>query len=154
MVMGEKILVEAIKEGTVIDHIPAGRGMDILRVFKLAQLGKRITVGFNLISKDHGVKDLIKIEDISFSEKEANKLSLLVPEATVNVIENYQVSKKYQLSLPETAEDIFSCPNSNCASHTEPVKSFFYLRKNKSAIKLKCKFCEKSFAQEIFSQQF
>ena len=151
--MQEKILVEAIKDGTVIDHIPAGQGMTILRLFKLAQLGKRVTVGFNLSSRGQGCKDLIKIEDVLFSDKDANKLALLIPDATVNVIENYKVSIKHQLEQPETIENVFSCPNSNCASHSEPVNSFFHLKKTQSETKLKCKYCEKSFSLEIFSRQ-
>ena len=152
MVMQEKILVEAIKEGTVIDHIPAGQGMTILRLFKLAQLGERVTIGFNLTSKDHGFKDLIKIEHVHFSDKQANQLALLAPKATVNVIENFGVVKKLQLELPETIEDIFSCPNSNCASHTEPVKSFFYVKQTSKGTRLKCKFCAKGFSREIVSE--
>ena len=149
----QKILVQAIKDGTVIDHIPAGHGMMILHLFKLAQLGERVTVGFNLTSKTHQQKDLIKIEHVHFSPRQANQLALLAPNATVNVIENYKVIKKHQLQLPDIIEDIFSCPNSNCASHTEPVNSFFYVKESSKGTKLQCKYCEKSFSREIVSEQ-
>ncbi|WP_434779491.1 aspartate carbamoyltransferase regulatory subunit [Neisseria sp. Ec49-e6-T10] len=148
----QKILVEAIKDGTVIDHIPAGHGLTILRLFKLGQLGHRVTVGFNLSSHNNVGKDLIKVENIHFSDEQANKLALLAPKATVNVIENYTVVKKHQLELPDSIESVFSCPNSNCASHTEPVNSFFYVKKRNSETKLKCKYCEKAFSQDIMTE--
>jgi len=141
--------VEALKEGTVIDHIPAGQALTILRLFKLDQLGQRVTVGFNLNSRHMGAKDLIKVENVHFSDTQANELALFAPQATVNVIENFEVSKKLHLESPEVIEDIFSCPNSNCATHNEPVKSYFYVKSSQSGTKMQCKYCEKTFARDM-----
>lgn len=141
--------VEALKEGTVIDHIPAGQGLTLLRLFKLDQMGERINVGFNLSSKHMGAKDLIKVENVHFTDEQANEIALFAPNATVNVIENFKVIKKHHLQLPEIIENIFSCPNSNCASHNEPVKSLFYVKKTHDETNLQCKYCEKVFSRGI-----
>ncbi|MDF0604398.1 aspartate carbamoyltransferase regulatory subunit [Neisseriaceae bacterium TC5R-5] len=144
--------VEALKQGTVIDHIPAGHGLKILRLFKLAETGERVTVGLNLSSRHMGAKDIIKVENIALSAEQANELALFAPQATVNVIDHFEVLKKYKLSLPETIEGIFSCPNSNCITHKEPVSSFFYVKSQLSDTKMKCKYCEKVFTRDIVAE--
>lgn len=144
----KQLIVEAIANGTVIDHIPAGQGVNILHHFQLDKLGKRITVGFNLITHQGTYKDLIKIEDVRFSPEEANRLALLAPSATVNVIEDYTVVQKMRLSLPETIVGLFRCPNQNCASHNEPVISRFTVKSSAESTKLKCHYCEKTYPSE------
>ena len=141
--------VEAIQNGTVIDHIPAGRGLAILRQFKLLHYGSAVTVGFNLPSKTQGSKDIIKISGVHLDEKAANRLALFAPEATVNVIEDFKVVQKMQLSLPDTISEVLRCPNTNCASHGEPVKSRFYVRKQAGQTKLKCHYYEKTFPRDF-----
>jgi aspartate carbamoyltransferase regulatory subunit len=141
--------VEALKEGTVIDHIPAGQGLKILRLFELAETGNRVTVGLNLSSRHMGSKDIIKVENIELTKDQANELALFAPKATVSLIKNFEVVKKHQLEMPEVIQDIFSCPNSNCISHNEPVQSFFYVKAQPQDIKMKCKYCEKVFSKDI-----
>ena len=136
--------VEAIENGTVIDHIPAGFGLAILRHFKLDESGNRITVGFNLKGK-RGNKDLIKIQNVHFTDTEAAQIALFAPTATVNVIENFQVAKKIKPTLPEKVEGIFQCPNDNCASHGEPVVGTFTVKSAKGEPRFKCFFCEKTY---------
>ncbi len=151
--MNEKQLsVEAIENGTVIDHIPAGLGLAILRQFKLLHHGSAVTVGFNLPSKRAGSKDIIKIKEVVFTQADANRLALFAPDATVNLIENFQVVAKLPLTLPETIGEVFVCPNRNCASHGEPVKSRFYVRRTTGQVKLKCHYCEKTFPREIVTE--
>ena len=89
----KKLSVEAIENGTVIDHIPAGLGLTILRQFKLLHYGNAVTVGFNLPSQSQGCKDIIKIKDVMFNEHDANQLALFSPNAVVNQIENFRVVK-------------------------------------------------------------
>ncbi|RRJ83198.1 aspartate carbamoyltransferase regulatory subunit [Aestuariirhabdus litorea] len=147
--MANKLQVEAIKTGTVIDHIPAGQGIKILKQLHLVDLKEKITVGFNLPSKDLELKDLIKVENRLFTEAEANQLSLFAPSATINVIENYVVKSKFNMSIPEVVEAVFDCPNSNCISHTEPVNSYFTVKQKANDVQMKCKYCEKSFSKDI-----
>ncbi|MDO4693682.1 MAG: aspartate carbamoyltransferase regulatory subunit [Eikenella sp.] len=148
----QKLSVEAIKDGTVIDHIPAGLALAILRQFKLLHYGNAVTVGFNLPSGRHGHKDIIKITGVQMDDHTANRLALFAPEATVNVIEHFEVVRKMQLKLPDTISEVFRCPNPNCASHGEPVKSRFYVRPGSGQTKLKCHYCEKTYARESVAE--
>ena len=150
--MQKQMSVEAIENGTVIDHIPAGLGLSILRQFHLLQYGNAVTVGFNLPSKTQGSKDIIKITGVQFDDDAANRLALFAPEATVNIIHNFQVVDKKQLELPETIATVFRCPNANCASHGEPVSSLFYVRTKNHQTKLKCHYCEKTFARQSVTE--
>ncbi|WP_312266277.1 aspartate carbamoyltransferase regulatory subunit [Neisseria sp.] len=148
----KQLSVEAIETGTVIDHIPAGLGLSILNQFKLLDYGSAVTVGFNLPSKTQGSKDIIKIKEVLFDEKSANRLALFAPEATVNLIENFQVVRKLHLKMPDTISEVFRCPNPNCASHGEPVKSRFYVRQHQGQTRLKCHYCEKTFPREVATE--
>ena len=148
----KKLSVEAIENGTVIDHIPAGLGLTILRQFKLLHYGSAVTVGFNLPSKTQGSKDIIKITGVWLGDNAANRLALFVPEAVVNTIDHFKVINKRRLTLPDEIAEVFRCPNTNCASHGEPVKSRFYVRKQSGQTKLKCHYCEKTFSRDSVAE--
>lgn len=150
--MKKQLQVEAIAQGTVIDHIPAGQGIKILKFFDLSTTAQRITVGINLPTNYGSSKDLIKIANTAFDEEQANQLALFAPQATINVIEDFEVVKKFKVAIPESIRGIFACPNANCISHSEPVESHFYVRSHQQNIKLKCHYCEKSFSQEFFKE--
>lgn len=147
-----KLSVEAIEKGTVIDHIPAGKGLIILRQFKLLHYSSAVTVGFNLPSKTQGSKDIIKITGVWLDENAANRLALFAPEAVVNTIDHFKVINKRRLTLPDEIAEVFRCPNTNCASHGEPVKSRFYVRKQSGQTKLKCHYCEKTFSRDSVAE--
>ncbi|KIC08647.1 aspartate carbamoyltransferase regulatory subunit [Neisseria sp. HMSC071C03] len=147
-----KLSVEAIEKGTVIDHIPAGKGLIILRQFKLLHYGSAVTVGFNLPSKTQGSKDIIKITGVWLDDNAANRLALFAPEAVVNTIDHFKVINKRRLTLPDEIAEVFRCPNTNCASHGEPVKSRFYVRKQSGQTKLKCHYCEKTFSRDSVTE--
>ncbi|GIC78422.1 aspartate carbamoyltransferase regulatory subunit [Moritella sp. F3] len=152
MIKEHKLQVEAIKNGSVIDHIPANLGIKILKLFNLEDSNQRVTVGLNLPSSELGHKDLIKIENVFLNEDQANQLALYAPHATVNQIENYDVSKKLKLALPQKVTAVFACPNSNCITHNEPVNSSFAVIARNEIVQLKCKYCEKSFSREIMTE--
>ena len=147
-----KLSVDAIEKGTVIDHIPAGKGLIILRQFKLLHYGSAVTVGFNLPSKTQGSKDIIKITGVWLDDNAANRLALFAPEAVVNTIDHFKVINKRRLILPDEIAEVFRCPNTNCASHGEPVKSRFYVRKQSGQTKLKCHYCEKTFSRDSVTE--
>ena len=147
-----KLSVEAIEKGTVIDHIPAGKGLIILRQFKLLHYGSAVTVGFNLPSKTQGSKDIIKITGVWLDDNAASRLALFAPEAVVNTIDHFKVINKRRLTLPDEIGEVFRCPNTNCASHGEPVKSRFYVRKQSGQTKLKCHYCEKTFSRDSVAE--
>lgn len=146
-----QLQVEAIHNGTVIDHIPAGQGIKILQLFGLVQTHEKITVGLNLPSRALGAKDIIKVENTRLSAAQANQLALFAPQATVNLIEDFEVVEKLQLHLPEKVEGVFSCPNSNCISHNEPVASKFRVRAVDGQVRFRCRYCEKSFHRDMMA---
>ncbi|UJF19097.1 aspartate carbamoyltransferase regulatory subunit [Vibrio sp. SS-MA-C1-2] len=153
MLKEKKLQVEAIKNGTVIDHIPAYVGVKILKLFKLHKSDERITIGLNLPSSALGAKDIIKIENVFITEAQANQLALYAPDATVNQIDNYNVVKKLPLHLPPQVVGVFECPNTNCITHGEPVESSFNVLTKKESTQLKCKYCEKVFSREIMTER-
>ncbi|CDH07398.1 aspartate carbamoyltransferase, regulatory subunit (allosteric regulation) [Xenorhabdus bovienii str. oregonense] len=148
MTQDHQLQVEAIKCGTVIDHIPAHIGFKLLSLFKLTETDQRITIGLNLPSNQLGRKDLIKIENTFLTEQQANQLAMYAPHATVNNIENYEVVKKVPINLPEQIDSILVCPNSNCISHNEPVESSFYVIPTANDVIVRCKYCEKEFDRQ------
>lgn len=144
-----KLQVEAIKRGTVIDHIPAQVGFKLLTLFQLTETEQRITIGLNLPSREQGRKDLIKIENTFLTNEQVNQLALYAPHATVNRIDDYVVVGKSRPNLPERIDKVLVCPNTNCISRSEPVYSSFAVKKRGEDISLKCKYCEKEFAHHV-----
>lgn len=142
-----KMQVEAIKAGTVIDHIPKHIGFKLLSLFRLTEIEQRITIGFNLPSKKLGKKDLIKIENIFLNDDQINQLAIYAPCATVNYINEYNLIGKIFPTLPKKIDRILICPNSNCISHKNFIHSCFFFKKDN--IHLKCKYCEKEFLKNI-----
>lgn len=145
------LLVAAIKNGTVIDHIPAGQALKIIRVLNLAAHQKLVTVGLNLPSRFMGLKDLIKVAERELTPDEANQVAILAPLATINIIKNYQVAKKFRVKIPEKIERLLACPNPKCVTNHEPTGSSFLISAPaKKDIKLQCRYCEKVFAPADF----
>ncbi len=139
MTHDNKLQVEAIKRGTVIDHIPAQIGFKLLSLFKLTETDQRITIGLNLPSGEMGRKDLIKIENTFLSEDQVRinwHCMRRKPRLTVSTTMKWWVNRAPV--CPERIDNVLVCPNSNCISHAEPVSSSFAVRKRANDIALKC----------------
>ncbi len=146
----DKLLVEAIANGTVIDHIAPGQAMNILRLFNFIGKHNQITVGFNLKSGEMGAKDIIKIADVTFSPSETEQLAILAPDATINSIKDYKVVDKYKLRLPNEIKGAFECPNSNCITHVEKgAPARFSIFKEEGKVMMRCHYCERVFARKV-----
>lgn len=143
--MNKTLSVSAIQNGTVVDHITSDQTLRIMHMLRLLDKKHMVTVGFNLPSKRMKLKDLIKIENHELLPEEANQITVFAPDATINIIKNYEVVKKLSTTLPEHIKSIFICPNGECVTHSEPVESFFYIQENGKVMRLVCKYCEKSF---------
>lgn len=150
--MRETMAVEAIEHGTVIDHIPAGQGLNVLARIQKRDANAQLTVGLNLPSQGLSTKDIIKVEGWRFSEQDAAEMALFAPEATVNLIENYLVIRKFKIGLPKEFIGIFRCPNTNCISNSEPVSSRLHVWRTQPNIELKCHYCERGFADQLFKR--
>jgi len=144
----KQLLVAAIKEGTVIDHIPVGNALKIIRLLNLAAYNKLVTVGLNLPSRAMKYKDLIKVEGREVTLQEIDKIAILAPLATINIIKNYNVVRKLKVTIPENVEYVVVCPNPKCITNNETMNSKFKVLVDKNGLKLKCHYCEKVFCQE------
>ncbi len=147
MAIKKTLSVSAIKDGTVIDHVTAGRALDIVRLLRLTQEKKQITLGLYLESRARGRKDLIKIEALELSTESANRVALLAPGATINIIKNYAVVKKFQVVIPQMIERLIVCPNPSCITNHERMISVFFVKNQATGIQLACKYCERLFRE-------
>lgn len=148
--MEKQLSVAAIENGTVIDHIPAGQGMRIVRLLKLAGHNNKVTLGLNLPSRSMGYKDLIKVEGREISQQEANQIALFAPKATINIIRGFRIERKSNVVLPESISQILSCPNPRCITNHEPVGTCFRVNCLGEKVTLQCDFCEKGFAHDLY----
>ncbi len=135
--------VSAIKNGTVIDRIPSSQLFKVIEILKLDACESQVTFGMNLDSKQLGSKAIIKISDRFFEDDDINRIALIAPEAKFNVIRNYKVVEKRQVSVPDTIEGIAKCFNPNCVTNHQPVVSRFRTVKTDAGIVLTCHYCEK-----------
>ena len=142
--MDEKYMkVQKIVNGTVIDHIPAGRALDVYRVLNLSIEKGSISILINTISAKAGRKDILKVENVELTEEEVNRIALVAPEATINIIRDGQVARKFKVEIPEKVIGIMRCPNPNCITNQkEPVTTEFHLSSRKP-LRYRCIYCER-----------
>ena len=142
----KEMLVAAIKNGTVIDHIPADKTFQIVNLLKLQNFRSPVTIGYNLPSKKLGKKGIIKVSGKFLSDDEINRLAVLTPNAVVNTIKNYEVVEKRKVELPNTLRGIIKCNNPKCITNNEPMETVFnVIDKDRGVVK--CHYCDKE--QEI-----
>ncbi|MBE9468531.1 MAG: aspartate carbamoyltransferase regulatory subunit [Bacteroidetes bacterium] len=139
--------VSAIKNGTVIDHIPANSLFKVISILELDKLDTQMTFGTNFISKKLGQKALIKISNKFFEDAEIDKIALVAPEAKLNIIEDYQVIEKRDVEVPDKIVGIVKCMNPNCVTNNENVLTKFDVI-SKKEVTLKCCYCEKITDQD------
>ena len=139
----KELVVSALENGTVLDHIPAENVYKALDILNLKGIESQITIGINLASKIHGKKGIIKIADKFFEDEELNKLALIAPNATVNVIRDFKVVEKKKLEMPKEVIGIAKCRNPKCVTNHQPIKTRFATVRKNNEIQLLCHFCEK-----------
>jgi aspartate carbamoyltransferase regulatory subunit len=145
--MMEELIVRKIENGSVIDHIAVGNGLKVLNILKLNHEETAVLL-MNVLSKKLGRKDIVKIENRELTMDEVNKISLVAPNATLNIIENGEVKEKKKVILPSILENIAKCPNTNCITNfNEPMRTKFIVEK-KEPVKLRCWYCERLFNSE------
>lgn len=141
----KEIKVAPIKNGTVIDHIACGMAFKVLKVLGISdgEVDSTVSVLMHVPSKKMGWKDIVKVEDKELEQIEVDKISLVAPEASINIIRNYEVVEKMNVSLPDVAIGILKCGNPNCVTNAnEPIETEFTL-KSKDPIRLSCKYCDR-----------
>ena len=138
----EELLVAAIENGTVIDHIPTSKVFEVVNLLHLSEVKTSIMVGWNLKSHKMGRKSIIKIADKYFSDSELNQLSVVAPNVSLCVIKDYQVVEKKQVVIPEELRGIVKCANPKCISNNEPMATLFHVTNKERGI-IQCAYCEK-----------
>lgn len=140
----KELVVSALENGTVLDHIPAENVYKALDILNLKGIESQITIGINLNSKVYGRKGIIKIADKFFEDDELNRLALIAPNATVNVIKDFKVVEKKKVVMPEEVTGIAKCRNPKCVTNHQPIKTRFKTISDGNEISLLCHFCEKT----------
>jgi aspartate carbamoyltransferase regulatory subunit len=142
-----KLKVSAIKEGTVIDHIPAKNLFKVITILGLDSIENQITFGTNLESGKLGAKAIIKVSDKFFEDDEVNKIALIAPHAKLNIIKDYEVVEKRIVEIPDVIKGIVKCFNPKCITNNERISTSFKVV-SKESLELKCKYCEKITSQD------
>lgn len=145
--MRKELQVAALENGTAIDHIPSDKVFHVVSLLKLDQLKNPITIGSNLESKKMGTKGIIKIADKFFAEDEINRIALVAPNVNLNIIKNYEVSEKKQVTLPDEIIEIVRCNNPKCITNNEPMRTRFHVT-DKEKVELQCHYCEVKIGKE------
>jgi aspartate carbamoyltransferase regulatory subunit len=142
-----------IEQGTVIDHIEAGYGLQIAKSLHLLNPSIQIVLCLNLDSKKLGRKDLMKISPLRLPEKDLDKIAVFSPQATVNWIENYVVTRKSSVPFPDEMEAFFTCPNQNCISRERASGSKFLVHDYKKSPLYECRYCARTYAIHELKEQ-
>ena len=134
--------VAAIKNGTVIDHIPAEKTYEVANLLELQKLENPVTIGYNYPSKKIGKKGIIMVSDKFFTVEEISRLSVVAPNVVLNVIKDYEVVEKKTVETPDELRGIVRCNNPKCITNNEPMSTVFNVVDKKRGI-LKCHYCDK-----------
>ncbi len=132
--------IDSIRNGVVIDHISAGRGMKLYELLGLDELDVSVAIIKNVVSRKMGKKDIIKID----AELPVNfdLIGYVDPGATVNIIKDGELVEKLDLDMPELLRGVIKCKNPRCISSTEQeLEQVFRLTDRKNKV-YRCIYCE------------
>ena len=149
--MSEKkeLQVAALKNGTVIDHIPSNKLFTVVSLLGLQDEDANITIGNNFESKKLGKKGIIKIADRFFTEEEISRLSVVASKIKLNIIRDYEVVEKKEVEMPDELKGIVKCNNPKCITNNEPMQTWFHVVDKEKGL-LKCHYCEKELQKDNF----
>ena len=139
---GKELNVAAIRNGTVIDHIQNEATFKVAEILRLPQSDQVVLVGMNLRSGRGGRKGIVKIEERELTPQEVSTIALIAPEATLNIIKDYQVAEKRRVQLPKRVEGIVRCFNPSCITNCQAVPTCFDVLAS-SPVSLRCIYCER-----------
>lgn len=149
-----ELKVKPIRNGTVIDHITANKALNVLKILGLPNEESAVTIAMNVKSSQMGAKDIVKIEGRELKPRELDKIALIAPKATINIVREYEIVEKGKVKLLSNIRGILRCPNPNCITNTnEPVESKFHVI-DTLPIMLRCYFCERIMNEEDLESQF
>ena len=140
--------VGMIQEGFVLDHIQAGKSMDIYKYLHLDELDCCVAIIKNARSNKMGRKDIMKIEcPIDFIDM--NVLGFIDHNITVNVIKGDKIVEKKELTLPKKVTNVIKCKNPRCITSIEQgLEQIFVLTDEKKEV-YRCKYCEEKYDKKV-----
>lgn len=145
----KELKVQPIRNGTVIDHIRTGMALRVLRILGIDEnIGSTVSVLMHVPSRKQRWKDIVKIEDRELAPNEVDRISLISPEASINIIRNYAVAEKYTVKVPEDVRGLVRCPNLSCITNApnEGVETRFTPISSDPII-LRCRYCEREIRE-------
>ena len=140
--------IDAIKNGLVIDHIPAGESMTIYRLLHLDRLDCSVAIIKNVVSGKMGKKDIIKID--STMDLNLDILGFISPDITVNIIRNGERVEKRQLQPPKKLVNIIRCKNPRCITVAEPQLDAIFLLSDPEKHVYRCAYCDTAKGKKNF----
>ncbi|MGZ0748615.1 MULTISPECIES: aspartate carbamoyltransferase regulatory subunit [unclassified Haloparvum] len=142
-----ELRVSKIRNGTVIDHVTGGQALNVLAILGIdGSEGFGVSIGMNVPSDRLGRKDVVKVEERELSQSEVDVLSLIAPEATINIIRDYEVVEKNRVERPDSVTGVLSCPNHNCITNEdEPVRPRFDVVSEG----VRCGYCSEIIREDI-----
>lgn len=149
--------ISKIENGTVIDHISSGYALKVLEILGiLSSTSAKVSFVMNISSlkAKNGKKDIVKFEGRELTKRETDKITVVSPGATINIIRNYEIAKKYHVELPNKIIDIIKCPNPNCATNNlkemGSIKTIFKVM-GKAPIIFECHYCGAQIDNDIIN---
>jgi aspartate carbamoyltransferase regulatory subunit len=145
----EGLLISPIRNGTVIDHITGGEALNVLKIIGITgTTTESISVATNVKSGKIGRKDIVKIENRELRKDEVDRIALIAPKASINIIRDYEVYEKKGVEIPSLLTGVVRCPNPGCISNTnEPIQSKFEVLPKG----LHCLYCDWMITRDITS---
>ena len=134
------MIIGEIKDGIVLDHITAGRGMDIYDILGLGHLDCTVAMIKNADSEKMGKKDIIKVGKVIALDFDV--LGYIDPGITVNIIEEGKLAKRVYLELPETIRGIIRCRNPRCITSVEQELPHEFRLVDREKKVYRCIYCE------------
>lgn len=137
-----ELVVAAIENGTVIDHIPAEKTYQVVNLLQLQDMETPVTIGYNLPSKKIGKKGIIKVSNKYFTDEEINRLSVVAPNIGLSIIRDYEIVEKKTVKTPQVLKGIVKCNNPKCITNNEPMSTIFHTVDALLGI-IRCHYCDK-----------
>jgi aspartate carbamoyltransferase regulatory subunit len=135
--------IPRIKDGTVIDHIPAGNAVKVLHILEIPNKNfSTVSVAMNVQGK-MGKKDIVKVENRELARNEVDKMALIAPKATINIIRDYEVAEKHKVRLPDELIGIARCQNPTCISNAGEFVPSRFIVLDKELPRIKCYYCRR-----------
>ena len=139
----KELAVAALQNGTVIDRIPSSALFKAVAILGIEKIDKHVTIGNNLDSKKLGTKGIIKVADTFFPEDVINRIALIAPTAKINIIRNFEVVEKLNVSIPENIIGIVKCDNPKCITNNEPMRTRFHVI-DREDVTISCHYCSQA----------